>query len=251
MGVHPAPAGASATLTTTYLVPALGLTREFYASADPPNSIGEANEAEQRGPPGRGGADLEVTSVAPEYWGGLAVGLRSAIRNAGTTVAPTSTLAFYLAGGSSPVVTGTIPALIAGQAAVFATPWNLGGLPAGPQTLRASANPGDFAETLRANNVYTFTVALQPDLMVSAHDVQAVAAGGGMTAITATLYNIGPARPRMRWWASTASRRWTTAVCASRARCRCWRRGRPYRWAAAASPGWPAASTCWPIRSGR
>lgn len=52
-------------------------------------------------------------------------------------------------------------------------------------------DPADFAETFAANNVYTFTLNVKPDLMVSPYYLWTTPPTGTTVLVTATVYNVG------------------------------------------------------------
>jgi hypothetical protein len=188
----PLAAGFTATLTTIYTVPTTGGAHVLYAVADPANAIAEADETDNTARRAAFGPDLEIADAGVDYWGGSEIGLRTLIRNIGTAQSPTTTLAFY-----RDVITGTLavtdtaPTLAPGQAITLTTPWNYGALAAGSYPLVAVINQADFAETFQANNIFTFTLDVRPDLAVSPYYIWTTPLSGGRVAITATVYNFG------------------------------------------------------------
>jgi PKD repeat protein len=188
----PLAAGFTATLTTTYSVPITGGAHALYAVADPADAIAESNEADNTASLAAFGPDLEIAGAGVDYWGGSEVGLRALIRNVGTSAAPTSTLAFYREALTGTLaVSDTVPTLAAGEAITLTTPWNFA-LAAGSYSLVAVANQDDFTETFTANNVYTFTLDVGPDLMVSPYYLWTTPLTETTATITATVYNVGP-----------------------------------------------------------
>lgn len=189
----PLAGGFTATLTTTYTVPITGgVARLLYAVADPAHVIAESNEADNIAVLRALGPDLEISSAGADYWGGSNVGLVALVRNIGTTDAPTATLAFYrdtLTGTLA--VTDTLPLLAAGQALTLTTPWNFGILNAGAYPMAVVVNQSDFTETFTINNVLTFTLDAQPDLMVSPYYLWTSSPTGTTVLVTTTVYNVG------------------------------------------------------------
>jgi PKD repeat protein len=189
----PLAAGFTATLTTTYNVPTTGGARVLYAVADPADTIPEGNETDNIASLTAFGPDLEIVAAAVDYWGGSEVGLRTLIRNTGTSPAPATTLAFYheaLTGTLA--VADSVPTLSAGEEMMMTTSWNFGGLAAGSYPMVVVVNQADFTETFTANNSYTFPLEVRPDLMVSPYYLWAMPLGTSTAAITATVFNIGP-----------------------------------------------------------
>lgn len=184
--------GMATTLTAPYTAPTTGGARQLYAVVDPANSVAESDEADNTATLAAFGPDLELADAVVEDWGGSEVGLVTLIRNLGTSAAPTTTLAFYRDAltGTLAVAT-TVPPLAAGQSITLTTPWNFGPLSAGVYTLAAVANQGGFTETLLANNVYTLTLDVRPDLLVSPYYLWTTSPTGATVFVTATVYNVG------------------------------------------------------------
>ena len=188
----PLAGGFTATLTTTYSVPAVGGAHVLYAVADPSDAIAEVDETDNIASLAAFGPDLEIAGVAVEYWGGNDVGLRALIRNAGTSAAPRSTLAFYRdALTGTLAVTDVVPALTAGQSVTMTTPWDHGPLAAGTWPLVAAVNQGDFAETFITNNALTFALGVWPDLLVSPYYLWTTSPTATTVLVTATVHNVG------------------------------------------------------------
>lgn len=186
------PAGFTATLTATYTVPATGGVRLLTAVADPDNAIVESDETDNIAQLIAFGPNLEITRAEPNYWGGSTVGLQTRITNPGTTDSPTTTLAFYRdALTGTLIATDTVPLLAVGDAITLTTPWTMTGLTAGEYPLVAIVNQGGFTETETTNNVYTFPLAVRPDLMVTPYDLWTTPLTGTTVTITATVYNSG------------------------------------------------------------
>jgi len=193
----PLAGGFTATLTTTYAVPAAGGVRILYAVADPDDTIAEFDETDNRATLSTFGPDLALAGAAADYWGGQEVGLRTLLRNLGTTTAPTTTVAFYRDNvGGTLVVTDTVPALAAGEAVTLTTPWDFGSLGEGTYRLVAEVNGGDFTEVITANNRLTFTLDVRPDLMVSPYYLWTTSPTGTRVLVTATVYNVGSVAAR-------------------------------------------------------
>lgn len=185
-------AGYTATLAIDYIVPGDGGAREIYAIADPSGSIGEINETDNVARQAAFGPNLEVVYAEAEPWAGSTVGLRSIIRNTGTTTSPPSTLTYLReSAAGATLATEPVPAIAAGDVITLTTPFDYGSLSAGSYTLLASVNRNDFVETFKENNVYTTTLAVQPDLLVPADDVILTSSTGSASVITATIYNNG------------------------------------------------------------
>lgn len=138
------------------------------------------------------GPDLEIVYAEAEPWSGSNVGLRSIIRNTGTTASPPTVLSYLRENTAGAVLTTeAVPALLVGEAITLTTPFDYGSLPAGSYTLLASVNRSDFAETFKENNTYTTTLAVQPDLLVPADDVLLTPSADSSSVIVATIYNNG------------------------------------------------------------
>ena len=189
---YPLVSGFTATLTTAYTVPITGGAHLLYAVADPAYIIAESNEADNTAMLAAFGPDLEIASAGVDYWGGSDVGLVTLVRNVGTNDASTTTLAFYRdALTGTLAVTDTLPLLAAGQAVTLTTPWNFGPLSTGAYPLVAVVNRGEFTETFTANNAFTFTLDVRPDLMVSPYYLWTSSPTGTTVLVTATVYSIG------------------------------------------------------------
>ncbi len=188
----PLAAGMTATVSVPYTVPTVGGAHVLYAVADPDHLVTESDEADNTATLAAFGPDLEVVSAGVDYWGGNDVGLVTLVRNVGTSDAPTTTLAFYRdALTGTLAVTDTVPMLAAGQTVTRTTPWNSGPLSAGDYPLVAVVNQGQFSETWTANNVFTFTLDVRPDLMVSPYYLWTSSPTGTTVLVTATVYNLG------------------------------------------------------------
>lgn len=189
---HQLAAGYTATLSIDYAVPSIGGAREIYAVVDPGAAIGETNEADNAARRAAFGSDLEVVYTEVEPWAGSAVGLRSVVRNTGTTASPPTTLS-YLRDNSAGSVLATepVPALAVGEAITLTTSFDYGSLSAGSYTVLASANRSDVAETFKNNNIATTTLAVQPDLLIPADDVVLTPQSRTSATIVATVYNNG------------------------------------------------------------
>jgi subtilase family serine protease len=160
--------------------------------ADPANTLVESSETDNNASLAAFGPDLEIDSAAVDYWGGNDVGLLTLVRNIGTSTAPTSTLAFYREALTGTLaVTDTVPTLAAGETITRTTPWNFGALAAGSYSLVAVINQADFTETFTSNNIYTFTLDVGPDLMVSPYSLWTTPPTGTTVLVTATVYNVG------------------------------------------------------------
>jgi len=191
----PLVAGQVFTVTTPYTIPATGGARQLAFVVDPDDLMVESDETDNRVELAAFGPDLEITRAMVEYWGGSQVGLATHIHNLGTTAAPTTMLAFYRdALTGTLVVTDTVPPLAAGALVTLTTPWDFGALPEGAYPLVAvvNHNQADFSETVTANNMFTFTLDVQPDLLVSPYDLWTSPVKGTNVAITATVHNVGP-----------------------------------------------------------
>ena len=190
--VGPIAAGFTETLAFTYTVPITGGQHILYAVADPFNTISESNKSDNTARLMAFGPDMAITGAKIDYWGASDVGLMTFISNIGTTAAPTVTIAYYTGGlTGTPSVTDTVPALAPGQVVTLTTPWNFGALPNGTYTLTAMVNRGDFSETFTANNVYTFVLDVQPDLMVSPYYLWTTSPTATSVVFTATVFNVG------------------------------------------------------------
>ena len=191
----PLVAGQVVTVTALYTTAAGGGARQLAFVVDPDDLIVESDETDNRVELAAFGPDLEIAWATIEYWGGNQVGLATHIHNLGTTAAPTTTLAFYRdALTGTLAVTDTVPALDAGALVTLTTPWDLGALPEGAYPLVAvvNHNQADFGETVTANNSFTVTLDVYPDLLVSAYDVWTTPLTGPAVALTATVHNVGP-----------------------------------------------------------
>jgi formylglycine-generating enzyme required for sulfatase activity len=191
----PLVAGQVFTVTTPYTIPATGGARQLAFIVDPDDLMVESDETDNRVELAAFGPDLEITRATVEYWGGNQVGLATHIHNLGTTPAPTTTLAFYRdALTGTLAVTDTVPALEAGALVTLTTPWDFGSLPEGAYPLVAvvNHNQSDFSETVTVNNIFTTTLDVWPDLLVTPHDLWTSPVTGTNVAITATVYNVGP-----------------------------------------------------------
>ena len=137
--------------------------------------------------------DLEISDGTVDYWGGSQAGLRTVIRNIGTTNAPTSTLVFYRNAVTGTVATtDTVPALAVGQAITLTTPWDFGALDSGSYPIVAVVNQHDFTETFTANNLYTITLQALPDVAISPYYLWTTSPTATQVVVTATLFNFGP-----------------------------------------------------------
>jgi alpha-tubulin suppressor-like RCC1 family protein len=184
--------GFTTTLAITYTVPLTGGAKLLYAVVDPANIFVESNETDNSLLIAAFGPDLEITSATVDYWGGSATGLVTLVRNIGTTTAPTATLAFYRGGITGTLITtNTVTPLSAGQSITMTTPENFGVLGIGSYRLVAIANQVNFTETFKSNNVYTFTLDVLPDLVVSPYYLWTTSPTGTQVVITATVFNFG------------------------------------------------------------
>ncbi len=185
----PLAAGFSAPITTTYTVPSIGGMHTLYGVASAPgvsttSNVGSLNAF---------GPDLALLNTSVNYWGGNTVGLQSRIANVGSTASPATTIAYAEdASTGTLLVTDAIPGLSAGQAITLTTPLTTTTLAPGIDTLAAQVNPSGFPEANTANDVFTTTLSVEPDLMVSPFSVWASPLPSGPVVITATLYNVGP-----------------------------------------------------------
>ncbi|MBI2864483.1 MAG: SBBP repeat-containing protein [Chloroflexi bacterium] len=184
--------GFTATVSITYTAPVTGGIHALFVAVDPANAIAESDETDNVAGLAAFGPDLEVASAAADYWGGSDVGLRTVVRNIGTSAAPTSTIGFYrgVVTGSA-FTTDTVPALAAGETYTLTTPWNFGSLAAGAYPVVAVVNRSDFTETFVSNNLYSFTLDVRPDLMVSPYYLWTTPLTATTVAVTATVYNVG------------------------------------------------------------
>ncbi len=190
----PAPlaAGFTATLTTTYSVLTVGGPRAIYAVADPANAIAEADETDNTDSLAAFGPNLEIVDARVDYWGGHEVGLRTLIHNIGPSASPTTTVTFYReALTGTLMITDTAPALAPDETVALNTPWTFGALAAGSYPLVAAVNLADFDEIFTANNIYTFTLDVRPDLMVSPYYLWTTPPTGTTVLVTTTVFNVG------------------------------------------------------------
>jgi uncharacterized repeat protein (TIGR01451 family) len=179
---RPFAGGFTTTLTTSYTIPLAGAARALYAALDATNVVSLTAF----------GPDLEIGSGSIDYWGGSQVGLRTVIRNIGTTDAPTSTLVFYSDAVTGTVITtDTVPGLSVGQTMTLTTPWDFGALDSGSYPIAAVVNQHDFTETFTANNLYTMALQTLPDLAVSPYYLWTTSPTGAHVVITATIFNFG------------------------------------------------------------
>jgi hypothetical protein len=164
----------------------------LYAVVNPDHIISETNENDNTASLSAFGPDLAIDIAKVDYWGGSDVGFQAIVRNIGSSPTPTTTLDFY-----SQTITGTLlvsqtlPALEAGVAITLTAPWSFGSLPQGSYSLAALARHDAFTDILPANNSYTFTLDVQPDLMVSPYYLWTTPLNGTNVTITTTVYNLG------------------------------------------------------------
>ena len=185
-------AGYTATLAINYTVPSTGLAREIYATADPDGVVGETDETDNVARRLAFGPDLEIVYAEAEPWSGSNVGLRSIIRNVGTAASPATVLSYLRENITGAVLASEpLPSLAVGQSITLTTAYDYGGLSRGSYTLVAAVNQSSFAETFKANNSYTTTLAVQPDLLVTGDNIQVTAQAGASSTIAATIYNNG------------------------------------------------------------
>jgi len=185
-------AGFTTTLTMPYTVPSTGGSHMLYAVADPYNAIPESDKNDNTGKLMAFGPDLDLNQAGVDYWAGKRVGLQTVIGNIGTSTTPMSTLNFYRDTITGTLIaTNTVPSLMPGQSITVTTPYTYGTLATGTYQIVAAVNQTDFSETFRANNAYTFTLNVAPDLAVSPYYLWATSLPNGQVAITATVYNFG------------------------------------------------------------
>ena len=182
-------AGAfTAALTTTYHIPGDNqATHVLYAIVDVTNTITEADETDNKATLVLG-PDLEIDEAGIDYWEGSDVGLLTLIRNTGTVATSKTTLNFYRDSLTSTlIVTDTLPSLAAGEVITLTTPWNFANLVNGHYPLVAVVNQTGINETIISNNVYTFTLDVLPDLMVSPHYLWTIPLNETTASVTATI----------------------------------------------------------------
>jgi len=187
-------AGYTATLTTTYMVPAVGGQHQLVAVADPEDQIAEGDETNDRASLIAFGPDLGLADAGVDYWSGSSVGLSALIRNIGTTASPTTSIAYHWdAITGTLAITDTVPTLAAGQAITLTTPWDYGALAQGSYPLVAVVNEeqGNFTETFTDNNEVLVTLEVWPDLAVSPLYLWTEPLPDGRVVITGTVYNFG------------------------------------------------------------
>ena len=188
---EPLAAGFTATLTTTYSVPTVGGPRVIYAVADPANAIAEADETDNTASLAAFGPNLEIVDAGVDYWGGREIGLRTLIHNIGPSASPMTTVAFYReALTGTLIVTDTVPALAPDETVALNTPWKFGALAAGSYPLVAAVNLTGFDEIFTADNIYTFTLDVRPDLMVSPYYLWTTSPTETTVLVTTTVFNV-------------------------------------------------------------
>jgi len=189
---RPLAGGNVTTLSIDYTVPQAGGARELYAVVDPAGTVPEQSEADNRAQRRALGPDVEVLSAEVVPWSDTLVGLTTVIRNTGTTTSPPATLR-YTRGtiDGTLLVSEPVPGLTVGQVITLTTPLDYGALAAGEYTTVASVNRSDFAETFTDNNTFTTTLAVRPDLLITADDIVLTPTTGATAVFTATVYNNG------------------------------------------------------------
>lgn len=192
--VEPLAAGYTATLTTTYSVPAIPGAHRFFAVVDPNDVISETNELDNQALRVALGPDLAVTSAGAQRWGGSDVGLRVVVRNDGITSSPPATLRYYQdAINGTLAVSDIVPPLAPGAAVTVTTPWNYGPLAAGTYPLVAVVNQGeiDFTEEITANNQLAWRLDVLPDLAVDPLYLWLTPTVSNTLDVTVTVMNLG------------------------------------------------------------
>jgi subtilase family serine protease len=206
-GSRPVPAlagGAQDTLTTTQTLPS-DANGSYYviAKADGLLAIAEGNETNNTfARPIAIGADLTVSALgAPAKSGeGLSILATDTTKNAaGRSDVPDSTTAYYFSsdavlGGGDTLLNGrtTGPILSGGSGAGSANLTIPAGTPTGTWYIIAKADdPSGVFETSETNNTRSKSIAIGPDLIVSAIAAPLAANAGQTINVTATARNQG------------------------------------------------------------
>ena len=197
--------GATSTGTTTLTIPVATDTGTYYllAKADADTAVVETQESNNtKSRTIQVGGDLVVTAITapPEAGAGTSIVVGDTTTNQGSGAVGSSTTRFYL---SENTQLDTSDVLLAGGRAVpelGAGSGNTGtitvaipaGVPTGSYFLIAKADAdGVVAETQEGNNTRLRSVAIGPDLWVSAMTVPSTLVAGSTVTVTETVLNQG------------------------------------------------------------
>lgn len=189
---QPLASGASAVFQTDYMVPTEGGIRDLFIVVDPNNAINESTKADNTAHRQAFGPDLAITAAQALTTQGSQALLQAQVRNVGASSTATTTLSYsWPDAPDTALVTATIPALSIGQAITLTAPWQFEHETEGGYPLVASANQGDFPELDVTNNVYSLTLSVRPDLVISPYTLDIGDLSSAQTPITLTVRNLG------------------------------------------------------------
>jgi hypothetical protein len=154
--------GATATVTTTWMVPEPAAPHTLFAMIDPDGTISDFNPANNRLSVSVGGTDLTVAILTRTVQADGSARVIVQVNNNGAPAAPSCTLAIRYAGTpGSPITTTIVPALDAGALAQLALSLPPGTLTIPEQLFTVTADDaGVVAEVDRSNNEATFGLDL-------------------------------------------------------------------------------------------
>ncbi|MGD0947829.1 MAG: CARDB domain-containing protein [Candidatus Binatia bacterium] len=154
--------GATAAVTTTWVVPEPVVPHTLFAVIDPDGTISDFNPANNRLSVNVGGTDLTVTILTRTVQADGSARVIVQVLNNGAPAAPPSTLAIRYAGGTgSPITATMIPALDPGTLAQLALDLPAGTLTSPEQLFTVTADDARVvADVDRTNNQATFALDL-------------------------------------------------------------------------------------------